>query len=45
MNKKVDIEKYIYRGVTQQNYILIGLNEQAKVFFYQNELQLRAGAL
>jgi spermidine synthase len=36
--------KHIYRGIRQNNYILIGLNEKAKVF-YQDELQLRAGAL
>ncbi|CAF2339443.1 unnamed protein product [Rotaria sp. Silwood2] len=33
--------KQIYQGVIKNNYILIGLNKQTKVF-NQNELQLRA---
>lgn len=36
--------KHIYRGVTKDNYILIGLNKQAKVFD-QSALQLRARGL
>jgi spermidine synthase len=36
--------KYIYRGITKDNYILIGLNKQAKIF-NQNLLELKARAL
>jgi len=36
--------KHIYQGIAKNNYILIGLNEKAKVFD-QNLLQLRAQAL
>ncbi len=44
MNKKVDIEKHIYRGITKHNYVLIGLNKAAKNF-NQPLLQLRARIL
>jgi spermidine synthase len=36
--------KYIYRGITKDSYILIGLNKEAKIF-NQISLQLRAIAL
>ncbi|UJR33288.1 hypothetical protein I4U23_020739 [Adineta vaga] len=36
--------KYIYRGELPNNYVLIGLNEDAKVFIL-DELRIRAGAL
>jgi spermidine synthase len=35
--------KYIYRGIAKDNYILIGLNKDAKIF-NQTTLQLRANA-
>lgn len=35
---------HIYRGIAKHNYILIGLNKQAKVF-NQSSLQLRASGL
>jgi spermidine synthase len=36
--------KQIYRGITKNNYLLIGLNKDAKIF-NQTSLQLRARAL
>ncbi len=36
--------KHIYRGITKDNYILIGLNKQAKIYD-QEELKLRARAI
>jgi spermidine synthase len=36
--------KHIYRGITKNNYVLIGLNNDAKIF-NQSSLQLRANGL